>query len=551
MQTEKNMAGPYEIIVLDLDGTLTNRDKVVTPRTKAALMKAQERGKKVVLASGRPTQGVMPLAKELRLDEYSGYILSFNGGRIINCKTGETVFARSLPVSANKKIIGLAEEHQVDIATYEGSRIISSNPESPYGRLESRINGMELWKPEDMKEYVNFEVPKFLMMEDGDYLAMVEPKVKAAMGKNFSVYRSDPFFLEILPKGIDKAQSLVIRYKDNMRMLIFLSCVAGAFLGAITSATATAAIMIPLLVGIANDIGVSRSKLLYPSMACANIATQMTFLGQGASNMAWNDVMMQAGAPTPLHIWDFTIARIPMLTIAILYMTFVGYKLMPDIPNEQFSDAAHTASESEKLSPFKRKLAVLIVLVSIAMMLLENVIGVKMYLTSCIGAAALVLTGVLTEREALNSIHQPTIFLFAGVLALSDAIQTTGAGDVVADWMIRLLGDTTNPYIIMLVFFLVPFILTQVMSNLATLTIFIPLVTSACIRMGVDPRAAVVGVITASCVSIMTPMAAPCQIMIIEPGGYTLKDYLKCGTPLALILIVVSVFFLPTLYPFA
>lgn len=202
---------------------------------------------------------------------------------------------------------------------------------------------------------------------------------------------------------IDKAQSLVIRYKDNMRMLIFLSCVAGAFLGAITSATATAAIMIPLLVGIANDIGVSRSKLLYPSMACANIATQMTFLGQGASNMAWNDVMMQAGAPTPLHIWDFTIARIPMLT----------------------------------------------------------------------------------------------------------------------------------------------------MSNLATLTIFIPLVTSACIRMGVDPRAAVVGVITASCVSIMTPMAAPCQIMIIEPGGYTLKDYLKCGTPLALILIVVSVFFLPTLYPFA
>ena len=120
----------------------------------------------------------------------------------------QTVFARSLPVSANKKIIGLAEEHQVDIATYEGSRIISSNPESPYAKLESRINGMELWKPENMKEYVNFEVPKFLMMEDGDYLAMVEPKVKAAMGKNFSVYRSDPFFLEVLPKGIDKAQSL-------------------------------------------------------------------------------------------------------------------------------------------------------------------------------------------------------------------------------------------------------------------------------------------------------------------------------------------------------
>ena len=96
-----------------------------------------------------------------------------------------------------------------------------------------------------------------------------------------------------------------------------------------------------------------------------------------------------------------------------------------------------------------------------------------------------------------------------------------------ADLMIRILGDTANPYIMMTVFFMIPFLLTQVMSNLATLTIFIPLVTSACLKIGVDPRAAVVGVLTASCISILTPMAAPCQIMIIEPGGYTFKDYLK------------------------
>lgn len=174
--------------------------------------------------------------------------------------------------------------------------------------------------------------------------------------------------------------------------------------------------------------------------------------------------------------------------------------------------------------------------------------NVVMFVAMFVIGAGLTKTPLIDKAQSL--VVRYTIFLFAGVLALSDAIQTTGAGDVVADWMIRLLGNTTNPYLIMLVFFLVPFILTQVMSNLATLTIFIPLVASACIRMGVDPRAAVIGVITASCVSIMTPMAAPCQIMIIEPGGYKLKDYLRCGTPLALILILVSVFFLPTLYPF-
>lgn len=351
-------------------------------------------------------------------------------------------------------------------------------------------------------------------------------------------------------KLIDHAQNLVIRYKENPRMLILLSCLAAALLACITNATATAAIMIPLLIEIANDIGTSRSKLLFPAMACANIATSMTFLGQGASNMTWNDIMMKGGAPHSLQVWDFTIARIPLLIVAIAYMVFLGHKLMPDIDNSKFDDNIHNRENSTKLSPLKEKIALIIVLTTIILMLFENIIGIKMYLIACIGAVLLVLTGVLSEKEALGAIHQPTIFLFAGVLTLSDAIQVTGVGDLVADYMIKIAGDTTNPYVMMAVFFIIPFLLTQVMSNLATLTIFIPLVTSACLKMGIDPRAAVVGVLTASCISIMTPMAAPCQIMIMEPGGYTFKDYLKCGTPLALILAMMTIFLMPLMFPF-
>lgn len=322
---------------------------------------------------------------------------------------------------------------------------------------------------------------------------------------------------------IDKAEQLVVRYKDNPKMLIFLACIASSLLASITSATA---------------------------MACANIATSMTFLGQGASNITWIDIMAKAGAPNELYIWDFTIARIPLLVVSILYMTFVGYKLMPDIDNNTFVDGGHTGRKSAKLSPIKEKIAIIIIVVTILAMLFESVIGIPMYIVACIGAVLLVLSGILNEKEALDSIHQPTIFLFAGVLTLSEAIKITGAGDVVADWMISLIGNTTNPYLIMAVFFLIPFLLTQIMSNLATLTIFIPLVVSACMKIGIEPRAAVVGVLTASCISIMTPMAAPCQIMIIEPGGYTLKDYLKCGTPLAVILAIMTIFLMPLMFPF-
>lgn len=198
----------YKIIVLDLDGTLTNREKKITPHTKEVLMQAQEQGKIVILASGRPTYGVVPLAKELELEKYGGYILAYNGGIIMNCKTEEVVFSKQLPVGANSTIARLAEEHRVDLLTYEGPRIIASNAQCPYTKIESKINHLEIKQVESMMDYVTFPVPKFLMTDDGDYLALVEPRVKAALGKNFSVYRSEPFFLEILPKGIDKAKSL-------------------------------------------------------------------------------------------------------------------------------------------------------------------------------------------------------------------------------------------------------------------------------------------------------------------------------------------------------
>lgn len=198
----------YEILVLDLDGTLTNRDKIITPKTKLALMDLLERGKQIVLASGRPTYGVMPLARELQLDAYGGYILSFNGGTILNCKTGETMFSRSLPIESNKKIIDLAEEHGVNILTYEDDSIITPDASCPYAEKESAVNRLELKEVKNIKNYLDFEVPKFMMLDDGDYLSMVEGKVKAALGKHFSVYRSEPYFLEILPRGIDKAQSL-------------------------------------------------------------------------------------------------------------------------------------------------------------------------------------------------------------------------------------------------------------------------------------------------------------------------------------------------------
>lgn len=201
----------YEILVLDLDGTLTNSKKEITQPTKEAIIDIQKNGKKIVLASGRPTQGVAPLAKELHLDEYGGYILSFNGGRIIDCRSGELIYNRMLPTEVIAPIYEIAKEHSdagVDIITYQDNNIISGICPNEYVELESRINSMPIQSVENFPEYVDFPVNKMLLCGDGDYMAEVEKLLKNQFHKFLNIYRSEPFFLEVMPQNIDKAYSL-------------------------------------------------------------------------------------------------------------------------------------------------------------------------------------------------------------------------------------------------------------------------------------------------------------------------------------------------------
>ena len=158
----------YKMIVLDLDGTLTNRDKEITPHTKQVLLEAQRKGKIVALASGRSSFGVLPLAEELELERYGGYILSFNGGIIIDCKSGNVVFQKELPVDVNRKIVALSAEHRVNLMTYQQDLLITNNPDCEYVQMEARINHLKIKQVDDMASYVDFAVPKMIMTDDGD-----------------------------------------------------------------------------------------------------------------------------------------------------------------------------------------------------------------------------------------------------------------------------------------------------------------------------------------------------------------------------------------------
>lgn len=197
----------YKLLAFDLDGTLTNSKKEITERTKIAIEKARNAGCIIALASGRPVYGIMPLAKELNLDVHGGYILAYNGGCIIDCKTMETIYDIKLPLDYNKKICDFALEHNYAILSYEGDSVITNKKDNEYVQIEAQINHLPVKEVDNINTYIDFEVNKFLITEDPETVTKEIPAVQSLF-PDLNVFSSAPFFMEIVPTGIDKADSL-------------------------------------------------------------------------------------------------------------------------------------------------------------------------------------------------------------------------------------------------------------------------------------------------------------------------------------------------------
>lgn len=201
---------PYRMIVLDLDGTLTNSAKQITPHTRQTLIRAQQQGVKVVLASGRPTYGIVPIANELELSAYGGYIMAYNGGEIINWSNKEVIHAQVLNPEVLPYMYRQAQENGFAIVTYRDNYVITETPNDEYVQKEAILNVMQTFMVDNFLEYIDFPIPKCLIVGEADPLHQLEIKMHEQLKETNEVYRSEPYFLELVPKGIDKAQSLAV-----------------------------------------------------------------------------------------------------------------------------------------------------------------------------------------------------------------------------------------------------------------------------------------------------------------------------------------------------
>lgn len=195
-------------LILDVDGTLTNSKKELTDKTYSALMDIQEKGHKIVIASGRPTPGIHWIVDKLKLREYGGYALCFNGAKVLDFKTGEIIYQNIFPRECIEPLYEYALVHDMGMITYEGDTVIHGTRADDYMRFEAGLNYMELRQVEDFVNYITFDVNKCLFTAAPDKAPAIEAELAKMYEGKLSIYRSEEFFIEAMPLGVDKAASL-------------------------------------------------------------------------------------------------------------------------------------------------------------------------------------------------------------------------------------------------------------------------------------------------------------------------------------------------------
>ena len=199
----------YKLLVLDVDGTLLNDEREISKRTLAALLKVQQMGVRIVLASGRPTYGLMPLAKTLELGNYGGFVLSYNGCQIIKAQNGEILFERRINPEMLPYLEKKARKNGFAIFTYHNDTLITDSPDNEYIKNEALLNNLKIIKEDEFSTAIGFAPCKCMLVSvKEEALIELEQHWEKRLAGTLDAFRSEPYFLEVVPCGVNKANTL-------------------------------------------------------------------------------------------------------------------------------------------------------------------------------------------------------------------------------------------------------------------------------------------------------------------------------------------------------
>ena len=326
-------------------------------------------------------------------------------------------------------------------------------------------------------------------------------------------------------------------------------------LSSVSSNTGTVACLMPVVIGICQAAHISQSRQLMPLAIAANVGGTITMIGT-PPNVIVTGALSAAGLPT-FGFFEFALIGIPLSIIVFVFTLLVGRHLLPENSAGEMDEAAVKAAAEEAgaaddaapASKSKMWISGLIMIGVVVCMALD-LKTVPLQTAAVTGAILCVITGCLKEKEAYAGIDWVTIFLFAGMLSVATAMDKTGAGKLIADTVVNMMGDHPNPIVLCAVLYLISNVLTQFMSNTASAALLAPIGISIAQSIGADPKPVLMAIGIAASMAYATPMATPPNTLVLGPGGFSFNDYVKVGVPLCIITFIASVIIIPIFWPF-
>ena len=344
-----------------------------------------------------------------------------------------------------------------------------------------------------------------------------------------------------------KIGTTVVRFCGTGEMsLMFGLMLVATLLSSVLSNTGTAACLMPVALGICAAAKIPASRQLMPLAFACGWGGVITMVGT-PPNIIATGALKAAGLST-FSFFEFAWIGIPLSLAGMLYMMFIGKYLLPKVELDANQNIEQEI-EAKTTSTSKQMISGLILLLVVVTMAI-GIPGVTLEMAAVIGAIVCVLTGCLTEKQAYGSIDWVTIFLFAGMMPIATSMDKTGAGALIADWTVGLMGGTPSPLVVTAVLFALSCTLTQFMSNTASAALLCPIGLAIAKQLGADPKAVVMAIAVAASCAFATPVGTPPNTLVLGPGNYKFIDYVKCGIPLVIVSFIVSIIVIPMVWPF-
>ena len=344
-----------------------------------------------------------------------------------------------------------------------------------------------------------------------------------------------------------KIGTTVVRFCGTGEMsLMFGLMLVATLLSSVLSNTGTAACLMPVALGICAAAKIPASRQLMPLAFACGWGGVITMVGT-PPNIIATGALKAAGLST-FSFFEFAWIGIPLSLAGMLYMMFIGKYLLPKVELDANQNIEQEI-EAKTTSTSKQIISGLILLLVVITMAI-GIPGITLEMAAVIGAIVCVLTGCLTEKQAYGSIDWVTIFLFAGMMPIATSMDKTGAGALIADWTVGLMGGTPSPLVVTAVLFALSCTLTQFMSNTASAALLCPIGLAIAKQLGADPKAVVMAIAVAASCAFATPVGTPPNTLVLGPGNYKFIDYVKCGIPLVIVSFIVSIIVIPIVWPF-